>query len=178
MNPKPVKVSPEIKAYMKRIEDQLEGRDPVKVQAATYKKLVKLVEGLSARELDYARAPDRWSIRDIIGHLADGEIANSYRYRKILAEDRPKIEGYDQEAFTERLRKQKEPVRDALERFRILREANLKLIRSTPKSDWERYGMHAERGKESFGRIVILLAGHDINHLKQIEAIRKEMKGR
>ena len=178
MKPKPVKVSPEIEAYVKKIEDNLEGRDPVKVQAATYKRLVKLVEGLSARELDSRPAPDRWSIRDIIGHLADGEIVTSYRYRKILSEDRPQIEGYDQEALAERLRRQKEPVRDALERFRVLRESNLKLIRSTPKSDWDRYGVHAERGNESFGRLVILLAGHDLNHLKQIEALCKEMKGR
>ena len=177
MKPKQVKVSPEIKAYMKRLEENLDGRDPVRIQTSTYKRLVKLIEGLSTRELAYRPAPDRWSIRDIIGHLADGELAHSYRYRKILAEDRPHIDPYDQEAFAERLRRQKEPVRDALERFRALREANLKLIRSTPKSDWDRYGVHAERGNESFGRIVMLLAGHDLNHLKQIEALRKEIKG-
>lgn len=178
MKPKQVKVSPEIKAYMKRLEATLDGRDPVKVQAATHRKLSKLIEGLSPRELNYRSAPDKWSIRDIIGHLADGELAHSYRYRKILAEDRPPIDPYDQNAFAERARKQKEPVRNALERFRSLRDANLKLIRSTPKADWERYGVHAERGDESFGRIVMLLAGHDINHLNQIEAIRKELKGR
>ncbi len=177
MQAKPVKVSPEIQAYVKRIESQLAGRDPVKVLSATYKRLVKLTEGLSPRQIDYRSASDKWAIRDIIGHLADGEMVNAYRYRKILAEDKPVIEGYNQTAFAERARKQKEPLRETLERFRVLREANLRLIRSTPKPDWDRYGLHSERGKESFGRIVMLLAGHDINHLKQIESIREELKG-
>jgi hypothetical protein len=161
-----------LETYLNKLKTFLGEKDPIKVQASTIKMLTKLIDGLSTRELSYKPAPNKWSIRDIVGHLADGEMVFAYRYRKILAEDKPAIDGYDQDLFAENLRKTNEPFRESLERFKNFREINLKLIRRTPKTDWERHGIHAERGAESFGKIVGLLAGHDLNHLQQIATLR------
>lgn len=148
---------------------------PMKVLAGTPAKLGRAVRGLTRTQLLRRPAPAKWSIQEIIAHLADVEIVSAFRYRMIQAQERPPITPFDQDQWADRLHYRRQDLRPALDCFRILRESNLALMRATPRRDWKRIGIHAERGRESFERLVTLMAAHDLNHLAQIARIGRTL---
>ena len=171
---KRVVVQDQFKQYMARMKSYIGGRDPLKMQAAYPAKLARAVRGLSKAQLTRRPRPKKWSIQEILGHLADTEVVYGWRLRLMLAEPGQVIQPYDQDVWASALAYKKQPVGKLLEQVRVLREANLRLVKSVPRKYWNRYGMHLERGKETVGRTVVLLAGHDVNHMNQIAAIRKQ----
>ena len=110
-------------------------------------------------------------MNDIIAHLADGEIVGGFRLRLILGAPGTPIVAYDQDRWVTSGHYDKRDPRKSLEQFRVLREGNLALLESLEPDQWTHYGMHSERGRESIEDIVRMFAGHDINHLKQMEEI-------
>ena len=159
--------------YSKRILSHIDGKDPLKVQKNTAKKLDKLTRRLSKKEIRRRPAPGKWSIAEILAHLADAEVVGSWRIRQILGADGTPIQAYDQNVWAETFRYKDRDPRESLRLFRVLRENNLLLLKSVPRKLWENHGMHAERGKETIAQIVRMFAGHDLNHLQQIEKIAK-----
>ena len=160
--------------YIQRMLGNVQGQDPLKTQAATAKKLERLVKGVPTSKLRKRPAPDKWSVAEILAHLADTEIVGSWRIRSILGAPGTPIQAFDQDVWAKVGRYRKLDAHKCLEMFCILREHNLTLLRSLKPRQWRMYGMHAERGKETFRRCVTLIAGHDFNHLNQIRAIRKQ----
>jgi uncharacterized protein YegL len=118
-------------------------------------------------------APGKWSIAEILAHLADTEIVGSWRMRLILGNDGTPIQGFDQDVWAETLNYVDRDPKESLKVFRVLRENNLAMLKSVPRKLWENHGMHSERGKETVERVVQMFAGHDLNHLQQIEKIAK-----
>ena len=157
--------------YTRRILSHTEGKDVMKVHAQTPKKLVRMIAGASPAKLRKRPAPDKWSINEIIAHLADVEMVGGFRIRLILGAPGTTIVGFDQDAWASSGYYQKRDPRQSLEQFRILREANLRLLKLLTPEQWKQYGMHTERGQESVQHIVRMFAGHDLNHLQQIEKI-------
>jgi len=146
--------------------------DPVEVMADTPGRLRRLVRGLTEKQLAKRPAPGKWSIREIVAHLADGEVILGSRYRLIGAHDRPPIAGYDQDAFVEKLGVASAATADLIDDFAMARAVNLGLLERLPGAAWDRVGLHAERGEESIRKMVHMYAGHDRHHLLQIETIR------
>lgn len=159
--------------YTKRILSHIDGKDPLKIQKSTAKKLDKLTKRLSKKEIRRRPAPGKWSVAEILAHLADAEVVGSWRIRQILGADGTPIQAYDQNVWAETFRYEDRDPRESLKLFRVLRENNLLLLKSVPRKLWENHGMHAERGKETIAQIVRMFAGHDLNHLQQIEKIAK-----
>jgi uncharacterized damage-inducible protein DinB len=157
--------------YTARIGKYVEGKDPLQIQKSTPKKLQKLIKGLSKKELRRRPAPDKWSVAEILAHLADAEVVGSWRMRFILGNSGTKIEAFDQDVWAETFDYAGRDPEHSLKVFRVLRENNLSMLKSLPPKLWERYGMHAERGKESISHIVRMFAGHDVNHMRQVEKI-------
>ena len=155
--------------YISRIIAQLHDQDPLAVLESSPGKLAALIAGKSESELRRQPAPGKWSMAEIIVHLAEVEIAVGYRMRMILGANGTPIQAFDQDAWA--LRYPGMPVEPALEMFRVLRSANLALLRSLNSAQWEQFGMHAERGKETLKHISRLAAGHDVNHLAQLQAL-------
>jgi uncharacterized damage-inducible protein DinB len=114
----------------------------------------------------------KWSIRQVLRHLADSELVWGYRLRLVLSQDRPPLTGFDQDRWAERLHYDEADVATALEEFALLRRGNLKLLDRATPDDLERVGVHTERGEESVEHMIRLYAGHDLLHLRQIERIR------
>ena len=168
-----VEVTETIEQYKARILGLASAQKPLKVQASTPGKIQKLIRGVRARKLTRAPGPGKWSVAEIIAHLADAELVGGYRLRMILTVPGTPIQAYDQNKWAEAGRYSKQNARKSLEMFRTLREANVALMKSLTSEQWSRSGMHAERGEESIKRLSEMYAGHDINHLKQIEAILK-----
>ena len=157
--------------YKQRIFGYLAEQDPLKIQSATSKKLGRLVSRASASKLRKQPAPGKWSVAEILAHLADTEIVFGYRLRAILGEPGTPIQGFDQDKWAQAMNYGKSDTRKSLERFNSFRKANLDLLKSLSPEQWKYHGMHSERGEESIETIAKLCAGHDINHLRQIEKI-------
>ena len=165
-----------VQEYIRRIQGKLAGQDPLKVQAATAKKLARLIKGASPAKLRKRPAADKWSVAEIFAHLADVEIAVSWRIRLILGAPGTPVQAFDQDAWVAAGHYAKRDARKSLEQFRVLRETNLALYKMLTPEQWKHYGMHAERGEESVERIVGMLAGHDLNHLEQVERLLARKK--
>lgn len=162
--------------YTKRILGNVAGKDPLKTQAATPRTLAKLLKGATASKLRKRPAPGKWSVGEILAHLADAEIVVGWRLRAILAAPGTPIQAYDQDALAAARNYAKHDPRKSLEQFRAIREANLALYKSLTPEQWKHFGMHAERGEETLERILQMMAGHDLNHLAQIEGILAKKK--
>ena len=160
-------------SYKARILSYQADADFLALQSAAPEKLASLIVGLSAEQLARRPAPHKWSIQEIVAHLADDELVGAYRLRMILSNSGTPIQAFDQDVWAVAGRYDRIEVRTSLELFRILRQANLALLRSLDSAEWEMFGVHAERGVETVRDIAMYFAGHDINHFQQIEAIRR-----
>jgi DinB family protein len=158
--------------YIAALLDLLGDRNPLAVQAELSGAVRELTAGLSADELARAEAPGKWSILQVVEHLADQELVNGFRLRSIVAEDEPPLRGYDQDRWAARLRYGSAGLEPVLEELRVLRERNLRLYRSLSEAELDRLGMHDERGPESARRLRALTAAHDLLHRRQIARIR------
>jgi len=160
-----------VQQYTERILAHAQGQDSLKVQAATPKKLDRLVKGVTTAKLRKRPAPEKWAVAEILAHLADTEIVVGWRMRSILGAPGTAVQAYDQNAWNASLHYDKRDPRRDLVQHRVLREANLALLKTLTPAQWKQFGMHSERGQESIEQIVKMVAGHDLNHLQQIERI-------
>jgi hypothetical protein len=157
--------------YTQRILANAQGQDPIKLQSATTNKLARLIKGVPTAKLRKRPAPEKWSVAEIMAHLADVEIVIGWRMRSILGAPGTPVQAYDQNAWVIAGHYDKRDPRKSIELHRIVREANLALLKSLSPDQWKHYGQHAERGQESIEHIVRMVAGHDVNHIRQIERI-------
>jgi len=157
--------------YTQRIVGNVAGKQPLTIQAATAKKLARLIKGVPASKLRKRPSPDKWSVSEILAHFADTEIVASFRLRLILGAPGTPIAAFDQDSWVTSGHYEKRDPRKSVEQFRVLREANLALLKSLKPEQWKHYGMHSERGQETIEHIVRMFAGHDVNHIRQIEGL-------
>lgn len=134
----------------------------------TGRDLVSLVAGADAVDLRREPAPGEWSAASVVAHLADTELVWSVRLRMIVADDRPHLTPFDETSWAERFGELDGDVRDTLQRWRALRDANLRLLDSLVEGEWERTGTHPQRGVLSVRALVKSQAEHDRTHLDQI----------
>jgi len=157
--------------YRQRMLNNIDGQQPVKVQAATAGRLARAMRGASRQKLARRPAPGKWSVNEILAHLADAEIVIGYRMRAIAGAPGSPIQAYDQDAWAAAGNYAAQDAKKSLALFRALREANLEWLRRLRPEQWKHHGMHSERGEESIEMTVNMIAGHDVNHLKQVEAL-------
>jgi DinB superfamily len=157
--------------YTARMLGLSAGKDPLKVQAATPGKLRRLVASAPRRLLTRSPEPGKWSVAQIVAHLADTETVFAYRLRMILSRDGTEIQAFDQEKWAEVEQYERVNTADALAVFAALRRANLALVKRLGPAQRRQFGLHQERGKETIDHMGKMNAGHDLNHLAQIERI-------
>ena len=159
--------------YSKRILSNILNADPLAVYTATPLALKRLLRGLNTKQVHMPPAKGRWSIAYLISHLCDAELAMGFRIRMAIALPGCDFRAYDQDMWAEALHYDKAGWREKLRLFTTLRRAHVSLLKGLNPGEWQRYGMHEERGKETVERMIQMIAGHDVNHMKQIAAIRK-----
>ena len=159
--------------YTRAILELLGDRDALDVLKTTASALPTYLDGLTEAQIGQAEAPGKWSIRQVLQHLADSELVCGYRLRMVLAHDRPTITGYDQDLWASRLHYDAADARHAIDDFTMLRRSNLRLLSRSSAEDLARVGVHAERGEESVGHMIRLYAGHDLLHRQQLARIRR-----
>ena len=157
----------EFEQYRRELLAALGDDDPVAVLRESLEEVTRLVADAAPRQLNQSPAPGEWSPREVLNHLADSDLVHATRLRMIVTQDRPTIVGYDQDAWTARFSGLDADASETLERWLALRRANVRMYESLSPDEWERVGLHSERGPESVRLNVQLLAGHDRMHLDQ-----------
>lgn len=155
-------------AYREKLFKLLGDRNPFEVLAQTATTLAEIVGKHSAALLRARPFEGKWTPNEVIGHLTDSEWVYGYRLRLILCEDNPTILGTNQDSWVASLRHNEREPSELVEIFRVLRQLNLTMWRRTSPADLERIGQHNERGPESLGMMLQLVAAHDLSHLDQI----------
>ena len=157
--------------YKARILGLMEGKDPVAVQRETALHLAQLIDGVPTEQLRERPSPDKWSVAEVLAHLSEAEITSSWRYRQIIEHDGCSLPGYDQELWARlggyAIRKPE----TSMQLFRLLREENLQMFDKLTPAEWQRRGIHTERGEMTVRDLAVQIAGHDLNHVAQIRKI-------
>lgn len=158
--------------YAQRIRGYLGGKDPVQSMQQAAAELASLVQNVPEGVAKKSPEPGKWSISEIVAHLADTDLAAGFRFRAIAGgEDGVPLAGYDQDLWAEAGNYRASKVGDSIKTFLAIREANLRYLKGLPESSWSKYGMHSERGRETLRDLAVLVAGHDLNHIAQIKKI-------
>jgi len=163
----------QVDAYIASLLRALGSRDPLQVLAETPTTLRAAVAGLTRPQDAMPERPGKWSVRQVVQHLADSDLVGAFRFRMVLAHDAPELPGYDQDVWAERLAYQDSDLPSALHEFSTLRNATVRLLRRATPEDMARVMRHAERGDESLDHMIRTYAGHDLVHLRQIARIRQ-----
>jgi len=156
-------------AYREKLFNLVAGRDPIDVMEQTGSTLADIVGRHPAAVLRARPFDGKWTPNEIIGHLTDSEWVYGYRLRLILSEDDPAILGTEQDRWVSSLKHNEGEPSELVEVFRTLRGFNLTVWRRSSPDDLNRSGRHSERGSESLGVMLRMVAGHDLSHLDQIK---------
>ena len=127
--------------------------------------------GITDQGLDHAAPDGGWTARQIAHHLADSEATAFIRLRRLIAEDDPTIQGYDEPEYARRLHYER-PIGSSLAVLRAVREASLALLESLTPAEWERRGTHSESGAYTVDDWLRIYAGHSHDHANQIRGAR------
>jgi hypothetical protein len=138
--------------------------------------LATVLTGVFGAEEDFVTAPGKWSIRQLIAHVADSELVGAHRMRAVIAEENPTLTAYDQEAWTRNLDYLQRKPKQSLESFRRQRAENYDLLKNLPESLFSRTGNHTENGAVTLLQLVEGYAQHAEKHAQQMQAIREEYK--
>jgi hypothetical protein len=165
-------------AYRDKMFRLLGERKPLEVLGETGSRLADIVHRHPAAVLRARPFAGKWTPAEVIGHLVDSEWVYGYRLRLMLCEDNPTILGINQDSWVAGQRHDQREPSELVDTFRALRQLNLALWQRLSPAELERTGQHNERGAESLGVVLRMLAGHDLSHLSQIaryvEAVRTQ----
>jgi hypothetical protein len=137
-----------------------------------YNEVIRALDNFPTESLGAHPIPGKWSAREIVHHLGDSETTSAIRIRKLLVEDDPLIQGYDQDHFASRLRYNERDMAPALEAFRCARETTMQLLPLLSEDDWQRSGTHTESGRYTLEDWLRIYAAHAHNHAAQIHRLR------
>ncbi len=139
--------------------------------ASTARRIERLSAGLSPKRAAARPAPGKWSVKEIVKHLADCELVYGVRYRAIVAEPGTALIAFDQEAWAKNLGYREQPLKSAVAALKTLRENNLALLRTVPKAAWKKSGKHQSYGMLTLRQLIVHMTDHDRNHVAQIERL-------
>ena len=163
----------EASQYISAVLELVGEREPFEVLEESPREVKRLIEGCSPKELRTPEQWGKWSMVEVLQHLVDSEVVWTWRLRLIIAQDRPRLTGYDQDAWARELHYAETDAKTALHELEVLRASNLRLLRRLRPEQLDRVGLHSERGEESVRHLIRLYAGHDLLHRNQLERIRK-----
>ena len=140
--------------------------------------LAMVLTGVYGEEEDFIPAPGKWSVRQIVAHIADAEMVGAHRMRQVIAEDNPTLVAFDQDKWTQKLDYAKRKPKQSLETFRLVRAENYELLKDLPPAAFQRTGNHTERGPVTLLSLVEGYADHAESHARHLMELREQYKAR
>lgn len=162
---------PDTAEYLDRMRSHSQGKDPLGLQGQTPTVLAELIADASEEQLTKRPNQDKWSIGEILAHLAEDEIATAWRYRQMVEHSGIQLTGFDQDLWARVGNYASRVPQESLALFRLLRSANLQFLQQLAAEQWECLGIHSERGRITVRDLARHMAGHDANHVEQIRRI-------
>lgn len=162
---------PDTAEYLARIRGLAQSEYPLGSQRSTPAQIAELIANATAEELRARPGKDKWSIGEILAHLAEDEIATAWRYRQMVEHNGIDLAGFDQDMWARLGNYPAREPQESLALFRLLRNANLQFLEQLSDEQWECSGIHAERGRITVRELAAHMGGHDANHLDQIRRI-------
>ena len=162
---------PDTAEYLTRIRELAQSGDPLELQQRTSAILVELTRDTTPEQLTKRPGEVKWSIGEILAHLAEDEIATAWRYRQMVEHSGIALAGFDQDLWARLGDYRSRVPQESLELFRLIRAANLIFLQHLSPAQWECSGIHAERGLITVRDLAVHMAGHDANHIEQIRRI-------
>jgi uncharacterized damage-inducible protein DinB len=138
-----------------------------------YQLLKKAIEGLSEEELRFKPEANKWSIHQILIHVADSELVSTQRMKKVLSEEAPLLMSFNQDAWADSLEYEKLDREHHLHLFKLLRSSMLPILSQLPSHKWERLGIHAVAGPFTLKQLLEYRVDHVRGHLDQIVRVRE-----
>jgi uncharacterized damage-inducible protein DinB len=160
--------------YLERIRGYARLGDPLELQQQAPGTIAELIADATPDQLMRRPAEGKWSIGEILAHLAEDEIATAWRYRQMVEHNGIDLAGFDQDLWARLGNYSARSPRESLELFLLLRNANLQFLQRLSPQQWECSGIHAERGPITVRQLATHMAGHDANHVAQIRGILGE----
>ena len=157
--------------HLARIRHKAESKDPLVQQSESPRVLAELIVRASDKHLAKRPAANKWSVGEILAHLAEDEVASAWRYRQMVEHSGIELAGFDQDMWARVGDYAARLPQDSLALFRLLRAANLQFLQRLTPEQWECFGIHAERGRITVRELAAHMAGHDINHIEQVREI-------
>jgi DinB family protein len=158
-------------SYVRALLDLLGTRDPIEVLGELIPWVDQRIMGIDEPTLRRPELPGKWSAIEVIQHLADSELVAGFRVRMVLTEEQPALQGYDQDRWASEFHYREAELSRSLDQLRALRTANLHLWSHLSPMQLARIGLHSERGPESAGQLLRLMAAHDLVHRRQLDRI-------
>jgi uncharacterized damage-inducible protein DinB len=162
---------PDTAEYLNRIRDYAQGKDTLDLQRQTPTVLAALITNASDQQLKTRPSKNKWSIAEILAHLAEDEIATAWRYRQMVEHSGIALSGFDQDVWARMGDYASRVAQESLDLFRLLRSVNLQFLQQLAPEQWECFGIHAERGRITVRNLATHMAGHDANHVEQIRRL-------
>jgi len=162
---------PDTAEYLNRIRDYAQGKDTLDLQRQTPTVLAALIANASDQQLTTRPSKNKWSIAEILAHLAEDEIATAWRYRQMVEHSGIALSGFDQDLWARMGDYASRVAQESLDLFRLLRSVNLQFLQQLAPEQWECFGIHAERGRITVRNLATHMAGHDANHVEQIRRL-------
>ena len=157
--------------YQARLASYVAGNDPMAMLREAPLMLAGLIEGATDEELSRRPMAGKWTVRAILAHMAEDELASSWRYRQMIEHSGAMLSGFDQDEWARLGDYESWTAGEALEMFRLLREANLRMFSKLTPEEWQRCGIHAERGRITVEKLARHMAAHDVNHILQVRRL-------
>lgn len=162
---------PDTSEYLSRIRELAKAGDPLETQAQAPDLLTALIANIPLEQLTTRSSPEKWSVGEILAHLAEDEIATAWRYRQMVEQSGIALAGFDQDLWARLGNYGARLPEESLALFRLLRNANLQFLKGLTPAQWDCSGIHAERGRITVRELATHMVGHDANHIDQIRSI-------
>jgi DinB superfamily len=130
------------------------------------------LEGITDGELDARPGTDEWSAREVVHHMADSEMTAAIRLRRLIAEDLPTIQGYEQEEYAQRLFYSERPIDASVDAVASARQTTAEILDRLDEGQWARRGTHTESGAYGVETWLEIYADHAHDHADQIRRAR------
>ena len=138
--------------------------------------IAMMLTGVFGEEIDFVTGPGKWSIRQIMRHLADAETVAAYRFRSVIAEENPALSNYDEAAWARNLDYAVRKPAHSLDHFRRMRADNYELLKDLPEERYVRTGIHSVRGPLTLRQLLEMYADHAESHARQLQGVREAYK--
>jgi hypothetical protein len=166
--PQPGEYDPYYDRYISLVEDNDQGNDILATLDKQRRKTVLLLSGRTEADGDLRYAPEKWSLKEVLGHLNDTERIMSYRALRIARNDTTPIEGYEQDDYVRNGPFVRRPLADLIEDYIAVRRATLSLFRNLDEIAWTRQGV-ANKNEISVRALAYVIAGHELHHRRMLE---------